>query len=291
MTVEKCENEVQEIAAVEASSRWLGTFIERAKLPDGVSVRSALAEVDIARRTLGETRARLEALNNELLALESKGLSGMGLEEISLRLQEFGYPLAELSRESVDRLIKSIEKELALSSSKLQKERDEANNLQMVLSLALGPSELEISEFTFHGSKAALSRMKERLATTESLRSKLQSSSGSFPWPGKRALAELALEAESVRKVAAELQSAIGREKQAQATHAESIQRKVELEQQRDSLAPRILRLTKARDTLHALRRDHSIIQAMKEALDHNRAGIEQIFSRINSPAEFSGLG
>jgi exonuclease SbcC len=290
-TLRNLENQVQEIMAVEKASQWLRTFIEAANLPGNVSIRSALAEVDIARRNLEETRSRLEALNSELLALESEGLSGMEPDEISLRLQQFGYPLEALSRESVDAVITAIERDLAISSTKLQTERAEANELQQTVALNLGAADLSIREFTFQDVKSALSRLKERLATTESLQSKLQTLTESLPWPRSKPLAELALEVESVRTVAADLQAAIGREKQAETTHAESIQRKSQLEQQRDNLAPRIARLTKARDTLNSLRSDHSITEAMKEALDQNRAGIELIFSRIHSPAEFSGLG
>ncbi|PYS21117.1 MAG: hypothetical protein DMF72_18465, partial [Acidobacteria bacterium] len=182
------------------------------------------------------------------------------------------------------------EHDLSASSSNLQTEREEAEELRQKLGLTLG-ADSTLTEFTLREAKASLSQLKERLAGTETLRSKLEQTCASFPWPRSKALAELALEAESVRKVAAELQAAIGREKQAQTTYTESAQRKAQLEQQRDNLAPRIARLSRAQNTLLALRRDHSITEAMKEALDHNRAGIELIFSRIHSPAEFSGLG
>lgn len=285
------EDQVEKIAAVEAASGWLISFIQSANMVRNVSIRYALAEVAVVRRILEETRKRLEELDSELLAFESEGLSGMKPDEISLRLQQFGYPLEELSRESVERVSAAIELELAVSSTRLQTERDEANKLQQNLGLVLGATDPTLHEFTIQDARSAVSRLKEKLATTDSLRSKLESLTRSFPWPGSKPLAELALEAESVRKVAAELQAAIGREKQAQTTQAESVLRKEQLEQQRDDLGPRIAQLTKARDTLHALRRDHSITEAMKEALAHNRAGIELIFSRIHSPAEFSGLG
>ncbi len=113
----------------------------------------------------------------------------------------------------------------------------------------------------------------------------------SFPWPRGRPVAELAVEAESVRKVAAELQVALGREGQAQATYAESIKRKEHLEKQLANLRPRMKRLTEAHSVLEDLKNNHSLSGAMESALQQNRGSIEAIFSHIHSPAEFRGLG
>lgn len=56
-------------------------------------------------------------------------------------------------------------------------------------------------------------------------------------------------------------------------------------------MLPRIKRLTEAQSNLESLQREHSLKSAMDTTLQQNRAGIEAIFSRIHSPAEFSGLG
>jgi exonuclease SbcC len=287
----KREGEVQRATAIEAASRWLKTFSEKAALAEDVSVRLVLAEVETARRTLEETRVRLEALSRELLAFESEGLSGMDLEEMSLRLRQFGYPLVELSRESLERAVTEIEHNLAISSKKLQTERDEANKLQQNLGTTLGSAEVGAPEFTFQDSKAAVSRMKEKITTTESLLSKLGRLFISFPWPGRKPLAELAVEAESVRDVAAELHATLGQEEQYLTTLSTSIARKGQLEQQREKLIGQIGRFERAHSTLKDLRREHSLTDAMKVALEQNRASIELIFSRIHSPAEFRGLG
>jgi hypothetical protein len=97
----------------------------------------------------------------------------------------------------------------------------QAAELEQTIEATLGSAESGVENF-----KGALSRLKERLAATENLRAKLSDFSSSLPWSGGRPLAELAVEAESVRRVAAELQAALGRERQAQATYAESIKRK-----------------------------------------------------------------
>jgi recombinational DNA repair ATPase RecF len=99
------------------------------------------------------------------------------------------------------------------------------------------------------------------------------------------------VEADSVRKVAAELQAALGREKQAQATYAESMKRKEHLKARLAEFATRLKRLTETQSTLESLQREHSLKKAMDSALQENRAGIEGIFSRIHSPADFRALG
>ncbi len=277
---------VRDAVANEAASAWLKKFCERASVVGDISVRSALAEVEGAKRALAEARRRFEALNIEALTLESQGLSVARLEEISARLRELGYPLTEFSHEAVDRLRSTIDKSLATSSRTIEQEKKEVDELQHTLQANLGSAESGVQDL-----KEALSRLKERLASTESLRAKLAGFSSSFPWPGGRPVAEFAVEAESVRNVAAELQAALGREKQAKVTLTESTNRKNHLQQELDKLRPRLKRLTDAHSALERLQQEHSLTGAMESALQQNRASIEAIFSRIHSPAEFSRLG
>ena len=91
--------------------------------------------------------------------------------------------------------------------------------------------------------------------------------------------------------MAAELQTALSKERQAQVTYTESIERKERLELQLAKLRPRIERLARARSTLENLQSDPSLKSAIEDALQQNRAAIEAIFSRIHCPAEFRGLG
>jgi len=277
---------VREAAAGEAASAWLKKFCERASLTGDISVRSALTEVEGAKKAFAEARSRLETLNIEVLTLESQGLSVSRLDEISPRLRELGCSLGEFSREAADRLLSTINQESVNSSRTLETERMQAVELQQTLEASLGSGDSGVQKL-----KGALSRLKERLAATESLRAKLGDFSSSFPWSGGKPLAELAVEAESIRKVAVELQAALGRERQAQATYAESIKRKENLQGRLAELKTRMKRLTEAQSVLEGLKTEHSLKKAMESALQQNRAGIEEIFSRIHSPAEFRGLG
>ena len=218
--------------------------------------------------------------------LESQGFSLARLEEISTRLRELGFPFEGSSREAVDQLVLAVGERSATSPQTLETESKQANELQQTLEATLGSAESDVQEL-----KGTLSRLKERLAAAESLRTKLGDFSSSFPWPGAKPFAELVVEAESVRKVAAQLQVALGRERHAQATYAESIKRKEHLQGRLAEFEKRLKRLTEAQSTLESLQSEHSLKKAMDSALQENRASIEGIFSRIHSPAEFRGLG
>ncbi len=165
-------------------------------------------------------------------------------------------------------------------------ERRQADELQQMLEGVLGSSGPDVQDL-----RDALFRLKQRIAVTESLRTKLAGFSPSFPWCGDQPLAEIVTEAESVRQVAAALQVALGREEQARTTHTESMARKKKLEVRLAELQRRMRRLDEAHSALESLRTNHSLKSAMESALQQNRAGIEAIFSHIHSPAEFRGLG
>ncbi len=280
------EAAVRDATSLAATSDWLKKFAERANLPAGVSVRSAVAGVEDARRTLAEARGRLETLNKELASLELQGLSVAQLEKISADLRELGYPFSEVSLAVADRLLLTITQDSTKSLETAKARRKEAANLEQSLATILGTAESGIQVL-----KSALAQVKERLATTESVLAKLRMFSSSFAWPGRKSVAELAVEADSVRKVAVQLQAALGREKQAQASHAESTKRRESLDGELKKLRPRIKRLTQAHAALDGLRREYPLEKAMDAALQDNRAAVEAIFSHIHSPAEFRGLG
>ena len=97
------------------------------------------------------------------------------------------------------------------------------------------------------------------------------------------------VEAESIRKIAAELHVAVGREAQARSSYAASTKRKEDLDKQLGALRSRIKRLTEVNSVLQDLSVNHSLSEAMESALQENRGSIEAIFARIHSPAEFRG--
>jgi ATPase subunit of ABC transporter with duplicated ATPase domains len=112
-----------------------------------------------------------------------------------------------------------------------------------------------------------------------------------FPWPATRPLDELTIEAELIHKLAVDLKTAVVRENQLQSEQTEVVRRKAVIERRISELRSRSDRLSNAHLTLQYLRKEHSLRDAMKDALEQNRATIERIFARIHSPAEFAGLG
>lgn len=272
------EAALREATAIETALTSLKKFCEHASLAPNVSVHAALAEVEKATRELTEAEGRLRVEDAEVLVQDSQGLSMAKLEEISTRLDELEYPLAESSQQAVNGLLSTINQDLESSSRTLEAERKQSDALQRALQGTLGSAEASVQEL-----KGALSRLKERLAATESLQTKVGGFSLMFPWPGGKPLAEFAVEAESIRKVVAELQTALSKERQAQATYTESTERKGRLEQPLAELRPRIERFAKAQSTLENLQRDHSLTSATKDALQHNRAGIELLEYRSKS--------
>ena len=284
--IQEQEAAVLEGTTREAACNWLQKFCERAKLAANTSVASALAEAEKAGQELAAAQGRIKVLEGELQGLESQGFSVTKLEEISAQLLRAGHRVSEFSREALDLLVSTINQGLTASSGTLESEKKEYDELQRTLQIRLAVSEAGVQSF-----KSAVSRIKERLAATESIRAKLNEFLVSFPWPGGRPIAELAIESESVRKVAAELQAALGREGQAQTIYAESTKRKELVEKQLADLRPQMKRLTDAQAVLEDLKKNHSLSGAMESALRENRGSIEAIFARIHSPAEFRGLG
>jgi DNA repair exonuclease SbcCD ATPase subunit len=95
----------------------------------------------------------------------------------------------------------------------------------------------------------------------------------------------------TVRQLAGDYQVTLSKEQSSVKVLAEASTRKDQLEKQLAGLLPRSDRFNEARQVLAKIQNEHSLNSAMEEALRQNRVAIESIFSRIHSPAEFSGLG
>jgi DNA repair protein SbcC/Rad50 len=280
------ESALQEEVATENALRWLKDFKERAGLAIDISVRSALDEVDKIKRTIVEAQRQIETLKQRIITLESQGLSLSRLEEISDRLNELGYPLMKSTSEGVDRIITTLKIDLKKATKALVENRKTANELQRKITTVLGSGVLDITEINDEFSK-----LKERLATTQSIQEKLNEFLSLFPWPEEKPLSKLLVEAESIRNVAAELQMSLAKERQDELSLSASMERQKVLEKRVEDLKTRSQRLSDAHSTLDKLRKEHSLESAMDYALQQNRSSVETIFSHIHSPADFQGLG
>jgi|GEM_PF-2025856 len=272
--------------AIETTASWLNTFCERTRRSINTPVSVALNEVSNAKRALTEGQSRLEALSSELLALEARGLSMSKLEDISARLVELEFSLGGFSSKESDRVRSSVQQHIENVSRTLASEKEQITELERTLETSLALGEADIRLF-----QRALSRLKERIVETETIRTKLSEFSALFPWSRKRPLVEYAVEAESIRKVAIEFLTAIAKEKLAQTTYSESVKRQAELKKRLTALQKRINRFEEAKVLLDTLTRDYSLEGAMHSALNQNRADIEKIFLAIHSPSEFKSIG
>ena len=280
------EDAVHKAAAIESIMTWLMNYYEKIGLSQNITVGEALAAVEKTKGTLATANTRFEKLSSELISLESQGLTVEMVEEISTHLRDVGYPLAAFTQEASEQLRTKIKQNMASLSQTLEVDNKNIHELQQKITSTLS------SVATFKKDIInELSQLKERLSTTESLRKKLSTFSESFPWLEKRPLAELVIEAESVRQLAAELQTALDMEKQAQVSFTDSIKRKEFLEPKLSKLNQRLEKLNEAFNVLDDLQNKHSLESAMETALQENRTSIEEIFSHIHSPPEFKGIG
>lgn len=277
---------VRNAAVVESIMTWLMNFCEKVGLAKNITVREALSAVEKAKGTLAKANTRCKTLSNDLVSLEKQGLTVEMVAKISTRLRDFDYPLAEFTQEAVERLRTMIKQNMASLSQTLDEDNKNIHKLQQKITSTLSSVATVTKDIIDE-----LSQLKERLSTTERLRKKLSTFSALFPWLDKRPLAELVIEAESVRQIAAELQTALDREKQANVSFADSIERKELLEQKLSGLNQREKKMDEAFIVLQDLKNNHSLESAMESTLQQNRASVEEIFSRIHSPAEFKGIG
>ena len=277
---------VHDATAIRAALDWLKEFSARKSLASDTTVNSAFAEVENAEQSIKESQRIIETLKKEIITLESRGLPLSRLEEILDRLNELGYPCKVVNREAIDLIINTIKHESEKSEKKLEDTRYRVDKLKIKLKSILDSEISSVKEL-----KDEFSKRKERIAATESIQAKIAKFLSSFSWPMENPLAKLAVEAESVRKVAAEFKVTLAKERQAKSSYAKSIERKDLLEKRLEDLELRIKRFSEAQSTLEEIRKNYSLQSSMKSALQQNRAGIETIFLSIHSPADFQGLG
>lgn len=269
----------------ESALNWLSTFAERLSMKSETTVREAVARVRAVNNELMSARARFESLEQETEQLNNAGLSGEELTRLVSQLNDLGFSLEAVSQVAVDQLESSIQERNSTLAKQLVALNNEIAKRQTSLHERLGaeggPDQI----------RQALSRTKERLATTDSILTHIDQLRETFPWPDDRSISELIVAGEGVRELAAQAQSALARERQARQAQSEGLSRKEQLEEQLDALSQRIERFSKAQTLLKKIRRDHSLSTAMESTLQLNRSAIESIFASIHSPAEFSGLG
>lgn len=282
----RCEEAVASALVAAAASIWLRAFCARAELDSEVTTGVALAKLAETSQVIAEANQRREELTKELQAFAVQGISIARMGELATGLRDAGHSLSEWNAEAVEQVCAAIGEERTSLSVTAKEERLKTEALQRSLEQTLG-----LSDSTPESLKTTISQLKERRTVAATLLSRLSVAMKPFPWPVERSFSELTVEAGAILKIATELQASVGREQQAKATLSEATKRRDRINRQLADLTVRITRFETAEKALAEIQDKYSLTGAMEAALKRNRAGIEKIFGRIHSPAEFAGFG
>ena len=282
--VERRTEIAAEAEAGARSAAWFGRFC--AAEGTSVPVAAAMASVESARRRLKALQEERLTLDEESRILESQGITMARFSEVEARLGVLGCPLRGRAREDADFLTAALQ----ASSERLTADAQ-------VKGQAVGEMKRELlSAFSGRGDASSnadeiLIVEAERIAMANAAMERLSRHTPSCPWPMDASLAELAREAESIREIAAQLNSALGREKQVTGLRNSLSNRIDELGRLLQNPDGKFIRFDEAHEALERLRREESLSGAMESTLEELRCSVGEIFARIHSPVEFRGLG
>jgi DNA repair exonuclease SbcCD ATPase subunit len=277
------EANVEAATLAQVAAKWVEIACQRLGKPVSISVAQLMASVSDGQTECTEIIQRRVRLSDELAELQKNGHSAdryrQLLASVSAKLVS---PTAdrvksECTRLETERDLKVVERDGYRTA--IQQSTNEAEEL-----LAIAPSGAMAVE-------SALAKLEERVVATRGVLNNIEPYFTRFPWSPDQQLSDLAITTESIRQLAGDFQVTFSKEQNAVTVLAEASKRKQQLEKQLAGLLPRIDRFNEAQSVLLKIQNEYSLPGAMEEALKQNRTAIESIFSRIHSPAEFSGLG
>jgi hypothetical protein len=281
-----CEQDRKRAETVKRAVEQLREFCSRTDLSQSVSVQTALLKFNQSQEKLKSDQRKLEECKDVMRRLSAQGLDVADWKEFLQQLGVIGYTVEGISGSELAQMKSEINAKIDANVIRINGLKNKKDELLKSATKIIGDSVDSMVDV-----KRSLSELKEKTVATEQLRDNLLSFSESFPIAGDRPLSEWIIVASGIRKVAVELQLAIGRERQAATMFEKSIERKDKLSEEFSRLKSLVEKYENARQTLGNIRSNHSLESAMKDALSQNRDGIETIFSRIHSPDEFKGLG
>ncbi|MDR5730010.1 MAG: hypothetical protein RB191_21565 [Terriglobia bacterium] len=280
------EREARGLGTEGSALQWMEGFCKSLRLPKTTTVGAILDAIDRIEAEQATLGARIKLANRTIDDLRESGLSTEALDEACDDLDAFDFPLTDRTVSGADNLLEKIgaaEQRVAAALQQQTNQRD-----------ALRASFVQTSERTVGNLAAAQVVTNELLKRHDALDQGLKRLSASlerFPWPSTRPLSRLIAEAKSVEKMASDLQGKLAEEEAQRKSEIEANRRLAEIEKDLKALLPVLERLKKAQTVLADLQNNHSLTQALDEALEENRSAIEHIFRSIHSPPEFSGLG
>jgi exonuclease SbcC len=280
-TIRECESAAAEATAKQTAAKWTEIACQRLEQPPSITVSELTSRVTDSQKECAELLQTQTRLTQEISQLQKSGLTAERYRQLAAKLA------STIEAANKVRITAEIEKLEGEARQKLVERQGHSKTIQE--SLAKAESTIPLTEGT--SIESALAQLRERLVSDESLLSKLEPFVSRFTWPENQPLSELVVTIGTVRPIAGDYQVTFSKEQNAVKVLAEASTRKEQLQKQLDVLLPRIERFSEARQVLSIIVNEHSLNSAMEEALRQNRVAIEAIFSRIHSPAEFSGLG
>lgn len=277
------EESIKRAETSDKTARWAVQACKRFGEPGSITV-SRLLELVLGSLEETEEQIRLRSqVNEELADIQKLGLTTERYHQLLAAAPTVKEPM---TTDSIREKCKSLELERTNKATK----RDEyTSKCQELLAETL--KTLNVVDSKANSVESALSQMKEQLVTTDGYLSKLEPYLKTLPWPAERPLSELSITIGTVRQVAGDFQQTLSKEQGSVKALTEASNQKKQIETRLASLKPRIERFSQSREVLRKIQNEHSLSGAMEKALKQNRTAIEGIFSRIHSPAEFSGLG
>ncbi len=284
LLIEIRENEraVSESIARQSAAKWAEIACQRLRLPLSTNVSQLMLAVSASRNECTELTQAHAQLANEISQLQKVGMTADGYRQLLAIVAPTLQPLtpervkAERDKHEEDRKRKISDRDACTRT---------IQELTLAIETAFGPSPKAGT------AESAIAQLKERLVVGESLLSKLQPYEVRLPWSVEQPFSQLAVTIDTVRQLAGDFQVTLSKEQNSVKVLEEASNRKEQIEKQLAGLLPRIERFTEARKVLSKIQNEYSLNGAMEDALKQNRTAIESIFSRLHSPAEFSGLG
>ena len=282
----KCEAKVEWAKKRRPCAEWIRRFCEQNDQTTSVSV-SALLDIASAIQKEGlETEGTAAQVQDELSALSRDEFTVERFRELFSRMTSTSELVADTTAAAVDIQRTRLESERLASVQSLESVRASIKEKQQVQDKTLG-----ITEPGSEAPASALGAMREQISTVKTLLNRIANYRTRYPWENNTALSEVLVAITSIRKVAADFQATIQKERNEAKRVTEATKRKEQVEKQLAGLTPRVERLSEAQDVLLKIQAEHSLSGAMEEVLRQNRIAIEGIFGRIHAPPEFSGLG
>jgi DNA repair protein SbcC/Rad50 len=265
------------------TASWALTFCKRIGEPTSIGLSRLMQLVSDSENERAGLTQKQSQLGEEIALLQKAGMTAEKYRQLIGAGSAAG---ASTKAEDLKQRRDAAERLRTEKTTELEGYKTKGQSLLNAVADALATKNA-----TFGAIESALSELKERIVTTEGILDRLNPLISRFAWSPVRPLSELALSIETVRRTSGDYQATLSKEQSAVTVLAEATQRKDQIERQLAGLTPRIERFSEARDVLTKIQSEHSLPGAMEDALKQNRVAIEAIFSRIHSPAEFSGLG